>query len=73
MYAEEDIIYTLDEIFPRTDVKCTLESRVHMEPLNAKHFCILEVNAITGGRSLSWPYMKADQAVVFEEPKRLDV
>ena len=41
--------------------------------LSAQHFCILEVNAITGGRSLSWPDMKADQAVVFKKVKRLEV
>ena len=73
MYAEEDIAYTLDEIFPRAEVKCTLVSRVRVEPLSAQHFCILEVNAITAGRSLSWPEMKADQAVVFEKVKRLEV
>ena len=40
MYAKEDILYTLDEIFPRTEVKCTLESRVRVEPLSAHHLCI---------------------------------
>ena len=28
MYAEEDILYSIDEIFPRSEVFCTLESRV---------------------------------------------
>ena len=73
MYAEEDITYTLDEIFPRAEAKCTLEYRVRVEPLSDQHFCILEVNAITAGRSLSWPDIKADQAVVFEKVKRLKV
>ena len=46
MFAEEVILYTLDEIFPRTEVKYTLESRVRVEPLSAHHLCILEVKAI---------------------------
>jgi hypothetical protein len=71
MYAKEDILYTLDEIFPRTEVKCTLESRVRVEPLSAHHLCILEVKAITKDRSLSWPNVTADQGVVFEEVKRI--
>ena len=28
MYAEEDILYSIDEIFPRSEVFCTLKSRV---------------------------------------------
>ena len=71
MYAEEDILYTLDEIFPRREVICSLESRVRVEPLSAHHLCILTVKAITKGRCLSWPEVKADQAVVFEEIKKL--
>ena len=71
MYAKEDILYTLDEIFPRTEVKYTLESRVRVEPLSAHHLCILEVQAITKDRSLSWPDVTANQAVVFEEVKRI--
>ena len=42
-----------DEFFPRTEVKCTLESRVRAEPLSAHHLCILDVKAITKDRSLS--------------------
>ena len=71
MYAREDILYTLDEIFPRTEVKCTLESRVRVEPLSAHHLCIIEVKAINKDRSLSWPDVDTDQAVVFEEVKKL--
>ena len=71
MHAEEDILYTLDEIFPRTEVKCTLESRVRVEPLSAHHLCILDVKAITKDRSLSWSDVEANQAVVFEEIKRI--
>ena len=34
MYAEEDILYTLEEIFPQREVICSLESRVRVEPLS---------------------------------------
>ena len=71
MYAEEDILYTLEEIFPRREVICSLESRIRVEQLSAHHLCILTVKAIANGRSLSWPEVKADQAVVFEEIKKL--
>ena len=71
MYAEEDILYTLEEIFPRTEVIFTLESRVRVEPLSAHHFCVLKVKALERGRKLSWPEVTAEQAVVFEEIKKI--
>jgi hypothetical protein len=46
MYAEEDMVYTIDEIFSRSEVICTLESRVHVEPLSAHHLCILKVKQL---------------------------
>ena len=71
MYAEEDIMYTLGEIFPKTEVRCTLESRERVAPKSAHHLCILDIEAITSGRSQVWPDMTADQAVVFEEVKKI--
>ena len=71
MYAEEDIIYTIEEIFPRTEVIWTLESRVRVEPLSAHHVCVLKVKALKRGRKLSWPEVSAEQAVVFEEVKKI--
>ena len=71
MYAEEDILYTLDEIFPKSEVICTLESRVRLEPLSAQHLCIVKVRAIGKGRNLSWPEVNASQAVVFEGVKKI--
>ena len=71
MYAEEDIMYTIEEIFPRTEVKCTLESRERVAPLSADHLCILEIEALRKGRSLSWPDIARNQAVVFENLKRI--
>ena len=71
MYAEEDILYTLEELFPSTEVICSLESRVRIEPLSAHHLCNLKVKALTKGRSLSWPEVNGEQAVVFEDIKKL--
>ena len=71
MYAEEDILYTIDEIFPRTEVICTLESRVRVELLSAHHFCVLKVKALDRGSNISWPEVTADQAVVFEEIREI--
>ena len=71
MYAEEDILYTLDEIFPRSEMIFTLESRVRVEPLSAQHLCIVKVRRLAKGRSLSWPDMSASQAVIFEEIKKI--
>ena len=71
MCAEEHILDTLNELFPRKEVKCSLESRERVEPLSAHHLCILEVKAITKDRNLSWPDVEANQAVVFEEVKRI--
>ena len=67
MYAEEDILYTLDELFPRAEVICNQESRVRVEQLSVHHLYILKVKAIAKDRSLSWPEVTASQAVVFEE------
>ena len=40
-YAEEDVVYTLDEIFP--DKNCSLESYVQFKPKSAKHCCTVTV------------------------------
>jgi hypothetical protein len=71
MYADEDILYTLDEIYPRAEVIFPLDSRVQVEPLSAYHFCILKVKAVAKSSSLSWPEVNATQAVVFEEIKKI--
>ena len=68
---EEDILYTLDEIFPRTEPICTLESKVRVEHLSAYHLFILKVKAMSKSSSLSWPEVNASQAVVFEEIKKI--
>jgi hypothetical protein len=37
MYVEEDIMYTIEEIFPRTETKFTLESRERIAQLSTDH------------------------------------
>jgi hypothetical protein len=71
MYAEEDIMYTIEEIFQRTEVKCTLESRERIAPPSSDHLCILEIGALSKGRIISWPDFARNQAVVFEQLKRI--
>ena len=71
MYAVDDIVYTVEEIFPKTEFRCTLESRKRVAPLSADHLCILEVEAPSKDRNLSWPEMGIDQAVVFENLRRI--
>ena len=51
-YHEEDILYTLREIFPPSEVKLTLESRVRMKPLDACHICTVMVKPIATDRKL---------------------
>ena len=43
-YAEEDIKYTLDEIFP--DKNCSLESYGPCKPRSAEHFCTVKVKDV---------------------------
>ena len=71
MYAEEDILYTLEELFPRTQFRCILKSRERVQPLSADHLCILELEALIKGNSLSWPEMGTNQEVIFEKLGRI--
>jgi hypothetical protein len=71
MYAVEDIMYTVKEIFPRAEVRCTLESRKRVAPRSADHSFVQEVEALRKDRSLSWPEMGRYQAMVFEKLKRI--
>ena len=40
-YAEEDINYTLNEIFP--DKNCSLEAYEPYKPRSAEHFCTVKM------------------------------
>ena len=66
-YHEED----MREIFPPSEVKLTLESRVRMKPLDACHFCTLVVKPIATDRKLLWPEMRCVQAQVIENVRTI--
>ena len=64
-YHQEDIHYTLEELFPPGSV--TLVSCVAPRPrVSADQNCIVTVRK-TAGRDTSWPEMKEDQKAVFKE------
>jgi hypothetical protein len=65
-YHEEDILYTLREIFPPSEVKLTLESRERIKPLDACHICTVVIKPIATDRKLLWPEMSFVQAQVIE-------
>ena len=61
-YGEEDILYSLEELFP---VKSTvLLSRVRVTPLRAEHLCTVTWKG-TAGQRLAWPVMWGDLPEVF--------
>ena len=60
-YAEEDLVYTLDEYFSVS----ALVSREHVSPLSADHVCTVEVHSDDG--KLAWPKIK----VMDEDVKRI--
>ena len=69
-YGEEDIIYSLSEIFPETEKRePTLASRVQVRPRSAHHMCTVTVNQTDG--QISWPDMSPSNAEVFQDLKRI--
>ena len=69
-FCEEDILYSLDEIFLDSMVT-TLVKRVRSTPLSAEHLCTVEVKLASGQRSIfSWPDMDTVNSEVFRNPQR---
>ena len=66
-YAEEDIVYTLQELFPAKDF--SLLSRVRLRPMCADHECTVALTARTC-QSFIWPDMIGIQAQVCKEVRR---
>ena len=66
-YAEEDIKYTLDEIFPKNNA-FLLSSMVQCRPQSAECFCSVEVK-IDSGQEFFWPAMDSIQAQVVQDLK----
>ena len=70
-YHEEDVMYTLREIFPPSEVKLTLESRERRNPLDACHICTVMVKPIATDRKLLWPEMNQVQSQVIENVRTI--
>ena len=73
-YHEDDVMYTLEDIFLEPEVDLTLESRMKVGP--GRSACEVFVIFLTAKptsrkRNLSWPKMAQDQAVVFDNIKRI--
>ena len=65
-YAEEDIKYTLDEIFPNKN--CSLESYEPCKPRSAEHFCTVKVK--DAERKFTWPSLDSIQKDVIRDLKK---
>ena len=65
-FAEEDIIYTLDEILT-DEIETQLKSRVRLYgPRSAAHLCTVVIK-LPPEKTFTWPEMTSDQAEVFKD------
>jgi hypothetical protein len=67
-YAEDDIQFTLEEIFPERSIY--LVSLKQCKPRSADYLHCVTVELSSGQRK-HWPEMQADQAAVFKNLKKL--
>ena len=67
-YAEEDILDSLQEIFPESEAK--LEERVPITPLSNNHLCTVMVKELVG-QNPSWPVLEGENVEVFRELRRI--
>ena len=67
-YGEEDILYSLEELFPGKST--VLLSRVRVTPLRAEHLCTVTWK-VTAGQRLAWPVMWGDLPEVFTAIERV--
>ena len=69
-FCEEDIVYSLEEIFSDS-VVTTLVKRVRLGHDSAEHLCEVEIKLDSGQRStFSWPDMDPVNSEVFRNPRR---
>ena len=69
-YATEDIMYTLEEIFP-SDVETKLVSRVRtMEPRSADHLCTIRIK-LAAPQHFIWPGMNRIQEEVIKDLNKI--
>ena len=66
-YGEEDIEYSLQEIFQDS---ATLVSRVALRPRSAEHLCTVEIK-LGDSENFSWPNMRKDQKEVFSDLQKI--
>ena len=66
-YAEEDINYTLDEIFP--DKNCSLEAYEPCKPRSAEHFCTVKMK--DAKKKFVWPPLDDVQKDVIRNLKKV--
>ena len=69
-YGEEDILYTLDEVFKDSGVKFKLLSRIRESSRSANHLCIVELSGAVG-QLFTWPTMKPWNVDVFTDLKQI--
>ena len=65
-FGEEDILWTLQELF--TSSGASLLSRVRVRPMKAEHLCTVSVKVSAGQ---TWPDMRKDQEEVLQDLKRI--
>ena len=68
-YGEEDILDSLDQMFP--DCSSNLMSRIRTAPLSADHKCTVEVQVAADQKNkFIWPKMNAVDAEIFLDLKK---
>ena len=69
-YGEEDVTYTLEQVFQ--GVQVTLRSRTRVQPMKANHLCVVAIKVVPEEKeTFAWPKMKAYDAEVFSNLKRI--
>ena len=67
-YVEEDIVDSLQEVFPECEAK--LESRVPVTPRSNNHLCKVVVKELAG-QDPPWPILDEENEKIFKELKRI--
>ena len=67
-YGEEDVAYTLTEIFPGKDINLVCGER--LKPRSADHLFTVTFKS-NAGNKFSWPEMKGVQEEVIQNLKRI--
>ena len=68
-YGEEDILFSLEEVFPPEKVAVMLSS-VRVAPLSADHLCNVTLRPVQGKKT-SWPVLGPNNVDVFRDIKKM--